>query len=409
MTPQRGVPLAALAMVATLMGASAQAPVSLPSVHPAGACNFPVHVTGAGWDFCWQQDDLRGQGLELNQVLFHGEAVLWKIGFPFSITRYEGDAYGPFKDTLGKGYFGNPGFGIGSMQIHPADCPRFLGAGVLLNDRRICVETRAGPEPQVSIWARYDIFNYRFLQGYHLDSRGNLEPFVRLGGMLLDGMGGGSLDHFHHLYWRADFDIAAPGNDTFATFLRPDPEWKPFGPHGDLPRPCRQQIRNETTGWCPMGAETAVVNHPALFTRWRVADAATNLAGRLRSYEATVHSDGTVDGNFTTFDAMALQYKGDSQEIGFEVPLVPLLGDSYVHAYRDPAESIDDPVVWFSVHVLHDPRDEEAPTMSYHHASFDIRPRDFLFRNPGEDSFNPRALPGPGSTPGPITIGHIPV
>lgn len=350
---------------------------------------------------------MRGQGLELNQVMFHGEPVIWKIGFPFSITQYEGNVFGPYKDTLGHGFLGNnPGFGLGSIPIDAQDCPRFLGEGVLLNDKKVCVESRDGPEPQLVIWARYNIFNYRFLQGYMLDSRGNMEPFVRLGGQLIDELGADSVDHFHHLYWRVDFDIGAAGNDTFQTFLRPDEEWAPYGPRDDLPRDCRLQVRDGVTGWCDIDAEAALVDHPALFTRWRVSDAVDlNGHNHSRSYEAILHSDGRVDGTFTTFDALALQYQGDSAELGFEVPSRPLGGDSHLLlAYQNASQTIDDPVAWFALHSFHDPRDEEVPTMSYHHLAFTIRPRDFMSANPGEDSYtNVRPLGLPSVLP-PVTL-----
>lgn len=453
------LPLVALVVSVSLSGLSRgeHDDPALPE-HPASACQAPFHVRGAEWDFCWQQDDMRGQGLELNQVYFHGESVAWKIGFPFSITKYEQDVYGPFKDTLGESLIGgeNPGFGRGSMAIHLSHCPRFFGAGVLLNDQGICVEHRAGPEPAVAIWARYDIFNYRFLQGYILDARGVVEPFVRLGGTLTDSpMGGASgTNHFHHMFWRIDLDIGESGNDGFQMFLRPDEAWNDWDPYtvwspgeeqdptgtpcsqfaankvpppcrgvesdgnftlvdplAGLPAHCRQQVLDGVAGWCKITEEAAATHHPALFTKWRVHDQVdTNRWDRGKSFESTSqsHHDVPIDGNYTTFDALALQHKGDSQEIGFEVPPFPIEGDSYLHAYLDAPESLQDPVTWLAVHAYHDTRDEDTPTMTYHHVSFTLEPRSFLDRNLGENTYTgaPSTQPPGGVNPEPC-VGAI--
>ncbi len=158
--------------------------------HPTGAC-VTNYVSHAGWDLCWQRDDPRAQGLELSQVYFKGQSVLWRIGIPFSMTKYEANAYGPYKDTLGNpGAGGHPGYGAGAMTLSGAVCPRFYTTGTLIDSNKICVETRDGPEPALAIWSKYNIYNYRFMQGYKMDARGVLEPFVRLGGLLIDGNGG---------------------------------------------------------------------------------------------------------------------------------------------------------------------------------------------------------------------------
>ncbi len=440
--PNRLVRVSALVAVLVMAGSALGQNLPVPVIdHPAAACSFPFHVQGAGWDLCWQQDDLRGQGLELNQAYFQGESVIWKIGFPFSITKYEGDRFGPYKDTLGESLlFGeNPGFGRGSMTIGRFDCPRFFGDGILLNDNRVCVEHRGGPEPAIAVWARYDIFNYRFLQGYFLDSRGVIEPFVRLGGTLADGDFGGSsgTNHFHHIYWRVDFETGQAGNDGFQAYLRPDPawnDWEPYTvwtPEGDideedptldcsrfasgrgppvcqgqdvdgnftlvdplaaakLPLHCRQQVEDGITGWCSVEEEAALRQHANLFTKWRVHDHEdTNDWGRHKSFESTGRTsfDVPADGDFATFDVMVLQGRGGSQEVGFEVPARPTAGDSYLESYMDPPETVMDPVVWFATHAYHDTRDEEWPTMSFHHVSFSISPRDFMSENPGENSY----------------------
>lgn len=368
--------------------------------HPAAACSEPYHVQWAGWDLCWQQEDARVQGLEVNRAFFHNGSVAWKMGVPFSLTRYEEPFFGPgpFKDVLGRpGIDGWPGFGQGSMRIPAEDCPRFLGDGRLLNDGRVCLEHRAGPEPAVALWARYDLYNYRFLQGWTFDARGHIEPFISMGGNLIDGSSAGAdgQDHQHHLYWRIDFDIAASGNDTFQAFKRAagnQLEFEPLGfLDGSVRSTCQPQEGVTGTAWCDMWVESKVLYDKSTHDKWRVMDLRDlNARDHGRGFEFVVHSDGPSD-EFSTFDALVLQYAGDSEEIGYEVPSSPLQGDYAVNSYLLPSGSpgpvISDPVVWVTQHVDHDTRDEDRGTMSLHHAGFDIRPRNFVDQNPGEATY----------------------
>lgn len=370
--------------------------------HPSSACTYPTHVRGAGWDLCWQQQDARAQGIELTEVHFQGEKVLHRIGLPMTLTNYEGSPWGPFKDTLGSpGSGGHPGFGLGAMPLDEEDCPRFHQFGMLLNNDRLCAETRDGPEEAIVVWAKYNVYNYRFLQGYSLDSRGDLEPFLRLGGLLIDGDGGEEgLDHFHHVYWRIDAHIASGDDGAFSLFLAPTAasgSWQPGNANmsghplvpeaSPLPSGCAEHVEAGKRGWCRVANESKMEWRTDLAMRWRVEDTVlTNGQGHGRSYESWHHSDAAVDGDFVTFDLMALEH-GPAAELGYVVPTVPVQGDAYLDAYLDPAEAIADPVAWVAMHVLHDPRDEDRGTMSYHDASFVLRPRNFVDQNPGEATF----------------------
>lgn len=358
--------------------------------HPTGACSAPFHVGAAGWDFCWQQEDARAQGIELNQVYFQGSSVLWKIGVPFSMTKYDNPSIGPYKDTLGyPSQGGHSGYGLGTLTIPPADCPRFyMGSGTLLNGGKLCVETRDGPEPAVAIWARYNIYNYRFMQGYRFDARGHIEPFVRMGGLLIDGNSGeNGANHFHHLMWRADFDIAGDSNDYFESFHRN------VGLPVNTPSilgsvPCgigRAPVGVD--GWCRESVEGYFTDNSDFMTKWRVTDSTErNSLGRLRGYE--FDTLGTVSADtFGTMDMMVVQYKGDNVQLGYEVPTNPTNGDTTLYQYFTPAETITDPVVWIFQHSFHDTRDEDRGSMSYHEEYPFLQPRSFMNSNPGEYTY----------------------
>lgn len=364
--------------------------------HPAAACSEPYHVQWAGWDLCWQQDDVRVQGLEINRAFFHNGSVAWRMGVPFSLTRYEEplSGFGPYKDVLGlPSARGLPGFGEGALPLTQESCSRFFGNGHLLHDDRVCVEYREGIEPAVAVWGRYDLFNYRFLQGWVFDARGHIEPFLAMGGALIDGIwiGEEGANHHHHIYWRLDFDVGNPGEDVFQAFKRGgDTVWdigfSSFITDGVRPS-CRPLGEVSGAAWCDVRTESGVLYDQRTGDRWRVVDPRDlNSQGNGKSFEFAVHSDGPAD-HFSTFDAMVLQYKGDSLEIGYEVPTSPRLGDEAAGRYTLLPETITDPVVWVAQHVHHDTRDEDRGSMSHHYAGFDIRPRNFVDENPGEPTY----------------------
>lgn len=377
-------------------------------------CAAPYLVEGAGWSLCWQKDDERVQGLEINDVRFEGKRVLWKAGVPFSITRYNGYKAGPFKDTLGSSSSSAPGFGNGSLPIAPSACPRFLAEGVLLADGKVCVErSDDSPVPAIALWSRWDIVNYRFANAWILRGDGSIEPRILLGGLLLDqaqtGGPGGTASrgavHAHHTYFRFDFDVDGRGNDTIEEYARTELAPATEAPavnHPAVPKPepldvCHNgggalpQTTNRAVGggiWCPVAAESPRVRDYALGTRWRVVDVESrNAHGTPRSYEVLSGSLVPGDGP-SSADAWALAWKGDSAEIGYEVPAFPAV-DAPLALYAAPSEPAfrTDVVLWVVDHVLHEPRDEENPSMMYHASGPVLKPRNFLDGNALEQTF----------------------
>lgn len=377
-------------------------------------CGAPYLVEGAGWSLCWQKDDDRVQGLEINDVRFEGKRVLWKAGIPFSITRYHAFKAGPFKDTLGASSSSAPGFGVGSLPIAPAACPRYLAEGTLVADGKVCIErSDDGPNPAIALWARWDIVNYRFANAWILRGDGSIEPKILLGGLLIDqaqtgGPGGAASRgavHAHHTYWRFDFDVDGRANDTIEEYAKlevaPQTEL-PTVNHPAAPRPepidfCHNgggalpQTTNRAVGgglWCPLAAEGPRVRDYASGTRWRVVDVESrNAHGTPRSYEVLSGSLVPGDG-VSSADAWALAWKGDNAEIGYEVPRFPAV-DAPIALYAAPAEPTfrTDVVLWIVDHVLHEPRDEENPSMMYHTSGPLLKPRNFLDGNALEQTF----------------------
>jgi hypothetical protein len=379
--------LAGVILLTTLVSVHPAAVTAQDDVHPANACSAPYYVTGAGWDFCWQQDNARVQGLEITRAFFQGQSVIWRMGVPFTLTQYDASGTGPFKDVLGTPGGGIPGYGAGAIVLRDNQCPRYFGQqGQLFQGNRVCVEHREGAAPAVAVWSRFNVFNYRFLQGWIFDSRGTIEPILATAGNLIDGgnVGAAGKNHHHHLYWRIDLDVAAEGNDMLQVFQRVPGGIQGSGNPLGL-GPCSLSVPN--SAWCNVPYEGKLYTEAYTQTKWRVADIMDkNSLNREKSFEFTMHSDSPT-GDFGSFDVMLVQYKGDTVELGYEVPTNPQNGDVRLNEYILPPEPVTDPVAWVVMRVYHDTRDEERPNMPPHYSSFEMRPRNFLSTNPGESTY----------------------
>lgn len=372
---------------ASLAAPAASTPVPLPeglAADPLSHCGLN-NVQGANWDFCYSLDDVVAHGLRVTSVRYQGTHIFFDIGFPFSITKYHNNAYGPYKDILGVPSQ-NPGFGNGAMVISPTACPRFLGFGGLQAGGKVCVESATGPNPRVAVWSRFDIYNYRYIQGYIFHADGTLEPFVMLGGQLIDGSScsaaGGSTctPHHHYLYWRMDIDLVENMNDRVQEFRYLN---QANTGQNNLNAP---SCPSTLSSWCTIATESGRLRSLSQVTKWRVADVATlNAKGHPLSIELVSGSQAAAD-TVSTKDFWALRCC--PSEVGYNVPASPL-DDSGVTSYASNAESLttNDVVVWYSEKVYHEPRDEETPSMMYHRAGPTLRVRNLLSSNNVEATY----------------------
>lgn len=341
--------------------------------------------TDVKWTFCYNLDNSRGQGLELSSVSYDGTYIFYNIGVPFSLTRYEGTGYGPFKDILGTASSTVPGYGNGAMTLTSADCPRFLASGTLYGSNRVCYERLlTGKDPRVVIWSKFDIYNYRFIQSYEFHQDGTFLPKILLGGNLYDACtSGGSLcrQHQHYLYWRMDIDMGGFTNDKFQEFQKAAVTTSNQNTDAACP----------ATPWCTFGTETFRNRDYSKFTKWRQVDfTVTNSKGHAKSIEIMSDSQGPVDA-MSTHDVWAVRYKGqcvsNACEMGYQVPTNPT-SDAGINGYVN-GESINgqDVVLWYSHKVHHEPRDEEKPSMAVHEAGPIIKIRNVNPTNPGAASY----------------------
>lgn len=391
-------PIAKTCLLAALVlgvGIAAFSPpaTSTPLPLPEGLESDPLshcganNVQGAGWDFCYSLDDNVAHGLRLMGVRYQGIQIFFEIGVPFTITKYHNNLYGPYKDILGVPSQ-NPGYGNGAMTISASACPRFLGVGILQYGGKVCVETGTGPNPRVAVWSRFDIYNYRYIQGYVLHSDGTFEPLLLLGGQLIDSgscaTAGGSActPHHHYLYWRMDIDLVDNMNDRVQEFAYLNAA---NTGQNNVNAPACPSTGTATASWCTLTAETARVRSLPLVTKWRVMDVlAKNAKNHPISIELLSGSQAAAD-SVSTKDLWAL--KCCHPEYGYNVPSSPS-SDAGVTSYIN-GESLttQDIVIWYSEKVYHEPRDEDNPTMAYHKAGPVLRVRNLLASNPTEASY----------------------
>jgi hypothetical protein len=227
----RRVALAALVLAALWVAPAAAQP--FPGCSPAAnetLLEWPVG--NPVWQMCWlrpsQSSGPRGSGLEIRNVWYRGRQVFKRAHAPMLFAEYRngagGNCYRDWKDSnspfLANAAVQNQ-LGLGANVItscdrstHPTSsygsCPFGLGnpgpggstcfSGVAIQDlgNRVTLTTQ-----YVAGW-----YLYSMRWTFHLD--GTIEPLFGFGNS--NGTYN-NVTHWHHNYWRLDFDIDGAGND----------------------------------------------------------------------------------------------------------------------------------------------------------------------------------------------------
>lgn len=273
-----------------------------------------------------------GSGVELRFVDYRGKRVLYRAHVPILNVKYKGDACGPYRDWQ---------FEEGMIQANGADvapgfrlCPtpaktifdtgsdtgNFLGTAIYVEGQEVVLvsEMQAG-------W-------YRYISMWRLHADGTIRP--RFGFSAVTSSCVCNV-HYHHVYWRLDFDIRTPGNNIVREFNNPC-----------LPGIC-------PSNWHNKDFEIMRPRDPARHRKWRVQNSVTGEA-----YEII---PGPEDGEAATFpdapfgrgDLWFLRYRPteiDDGSIATGPPFEAGLND-FING-----ESLknQDVVVWYAGHVVHD-------------------------------------------------------
>jgi hypothetical protein len=154
----------------------------------------------------------KGSGVELRHVYYRGKQVLYRAHVPILNVHYDRNACGPYRDwqnaetcfdcTAGTDV-GTTGFRICKDEpktfVDDADdAGNFKGVGVYVKGQEVIFvsELTAG-------W-------YRYISEWTFHTNGTIKPRFKFGGV--QNQCTCNL-HFHHVYWRMDFDVDGAHNN----------------------------------------------------------------------------------------------------------------------------------------------------------------------------------------------------
>lgn len=153
-----------------------------------------------------------GSGIELRRVSYRGDLVLHRAHVPILNVKYEDNACGPFRDwqyeegmlLADPGSDPVPGFRVSPTPVRTiietgTDIGNFLGVGVHIEGTEVVFTSEMH-----AAW-------YRYVSQWRFDADGTLRP--RFG---FDAVRNSCTceTHYHHVYWRFDFDIGTHQNNV---------------------------------------------------------------------------------------------------------------------------------------------------------------------------------------------------
>lgn len=230
-----------------LAGASADLLAAHPNCGVSGGTLLRWPATGpAIWEMCWlppnQSSGVQGSGLEVRDVHYKGILVAKRFHSPILFAEYRagagGNCYRDWKDanarfaatpatrnTLGVpgGFFATttcdvstsatashglcPFNNLSPNPFVTADC---LNSGVSIEDRT----NAANPEESfVLLTTQYSASWYQYVSRFAFYANGDINPEFGYGNS--DGTYN-NVTHWHHNYWRLDFDIDGAAHDQIA-------------------------------------------------------------------------------------------------------------------------------------------------------------------------------------------------
>lgn len=272
----------------------------------------------------------RGSGVELRNVSYKGKSVLYRAHVPILNVSYDGNRCGPYRDWQNEegAFQANLGADLGNgfrHSIPPAqtildtgsDVGNFNGVALSFIGQEFVLvsEMEAG-------WYRY-ISEWRF----HAD--GMIRP--RFGFSAVENPCVCNL-HYHHAYWRFDFDIGTSSNNVIREF-------------------------NDPGGWQVIRFETSRPRDPARNRRWRVENLLTGEGYEVIPGPTDGTASNSADWPYGRGDVWLLQYKGAEHDDGRNCTGGPGCAteadiDRFVNG-----ELIEgaDVVMWYGAHFTHDP------------------------------------------------------
>jgi len=281
-----------------------------------------------------------GTGVELRFVDYRGKRLLYRGHVPILNVKYKGDACGPYRDwqhTEGKfdaqGADPVPGFRLcnappKTILDSGSDQGNFNGVAVFASGTQVTLvsEMEAG-------W-------YRYISEWHFHADGTLQP--RFGFSAAQNSCVCNI-HYHHVYWRLDFDIKTPGNNLVREFNNPC-----------LPGFC-------PSNWHDKLFEIKRYRDPARKRRWRVENTTSGDAYDIIPGATDGSSITMPDSPFGRGDFWVLRYRATEIDDGVVAIGPPYEAgiDTWVNGESTKNQDV---VVWYGAHFTHDISQEPPGT-----------------------------------------------
>jgi hypothetical protein len=283
-----------------------------------------------------------GSGVELRYVDYRGKRVLYQAHVPILNVRYDQDLCGPYRDwqyqegmlqatgkSVAAGFLLCPTPAKTILDTH-SDTGNFLGTAIYVDGDEVVLicEMEAG-------W-------YRYVSEWRLAADGTIRPRFAF-----DATSSSCVcnRHHHHVYWRLDFDIRTPGDNTVLEFNDPAIVGR--------------------AKWHTLPYEVMRLRDPAHMRRWRVQHKASGAAYDIHPGK----NDSTAAGDpYAVGDVWLLHWR-PGQIDDQPAPDTRIYIGKFLNS--EPIDG-EDVVVWYGAHFTHDVKGPEVshvvgPDLVPHH------------------------------------------
>jgi Cu2+-containing amine oxidase len=246
------------------------------------------------------------EGIAITQARYRGHQVFYKASLPSLRVQYDGNAVGPYKDSLSYDN-AQPVSGTNRVKVYTVWSWGLSG---------------------VAVESFHQIGWYKLIERWTFWADGRVTPRLYSGGLLY------IIDHRHHPYWRFDFDVDGAAHDTVFEYntTTPDLGWGP--------------------GWHVKQYEISRVKNPATSRSWAIMD-----TGSQRGYHIIPGSTDGIADAFAPRDLWVLRYRGAEDRHGQQGNAT----DDGLAAYMTGEATADtDVVVWYCAHMAHHAEPEHA-------------------------------------------------
>jgi hypothetical protein len=276
-----------------------------------------------------------GSGVELRFVDYRGKRLLYRAHVPVLNVQYHNNACGPYLDWQyqegmieANGADVGPGFRLCSAPAKTildtgVDAGNFLGVAIYVDGQEVVLvsEMQAG-------W-------YRYVSEWRLHANGTIRPRFGFGATSNPCV---CSKHYHHAYWRLDFDLRTAANNTVREFNDPP--------------------LVGSSKWQTRPFETQRPRSPSRKRRWRVQNTATGEAYDIVPGSGDGVATSSPDWPFPQGDVWLARYRENEIDNGVTATGPPYEANigNFVNG-----ESIQDTdvVVWYGAHATHDVTHEE--------------------------------------------------